>query len=343
MAFAIIGDNKGHYRTPKENNCMEAQEKQIFITCPKCGVRNRIGSYSNSLRPVCGKCGAHLQIASETNSHGQLLANSLKFINIIILLLIVVSVSAIFIIPSFLKADFSDLVSAENEKTYNTKTKITKSLSDLESRLQTELAAINPSELRERAWANYKNIFNERRSFDERYALTQREKAQLKMRDLAKDSTKKYHEAIKAVAQEASPKGASIKIAEKNKAVSLHIDFDMSSMTSGEEGTRTKHDTKDSLKKEVISLISRVTNDVFIFCRQLDIETINVGCNHEVLASKNNLSQQKETLTLYKIRIRKNRIRDLTSNPFLNTYSTTEYFEIEQDNFNNIEIIKTRQ
>jgi len=79
---------------------------------------------------------------------------------------------------------------------------------------------------------------------------------------------------IKAVALEASPKGSDIDVDESLQGLSLRIDFDMSSMTSGEHGTRTKHTTKESLKKEVITLISRVTNDVFQFCRDFDLEAI---------------------------------------------------------------------
>ena len=51
------------------------------------------------------------------------------------------------------------------------------------------------------------------------------------MRNLSSDSTKSYHDAIRAVAKETSPIGADIRVRKSSNDIALHIDFDMSSMT----------------------------------------------------------------------------------------------------------------
>ena len=137
---------------------------------------------------------------------------------------------------------------------------------------------------------------------------------------------------------EASPKGSKIDVIGFLEGTALHIDFDMSSMTSGEHGIWTKHTTKSTLKKEVISLISRVTNDLFQFCKGLELQTIYVGCRHYVRNTYPNGSTRDENFVLYKICIREKQIPELLNNPFLDVYSTTQYFEIEEDNFEDIEI-----
>jgi hypothetical protein len=193
--------------------------------------------------------------------------------------------------------------------------------------------------LREEAVAYYNSILDARKSYDSRYALTPREKAQLRMCELATDSTMSYHEAIKAVAMEASPKGSDIEISESFGGTALSIDFDMSSLTSGEHGTRTKHHTKDTLKKEVETLISRVTNDLFQSCKDLDLQTISVGCRHYVITERLDGSTYDKKIVLFKIRIQKKDVSEFWDNPFLDVYSTTQYFEVEEDNFGTIEIV----
>ena len=133
-----------------------------------------------------------------------------------------------------------------------------------------------------------------------------------------------------------------VNVHESSKGITLHIDFDMSSMTSGEQGARTKHHTKDSLRKEVISLISRVTNDIFQFCRGLNIASIYVGCRHYVTVLYPDGSKKDENVVLYKIRIQKTQNSQLTNDPFLDIYSTTKHFKVDEDNFDGIEIKSTR-
>jgi hypothetical protein len=252
------------------------------------------------------------------------------------------TVYAIFVTPSLLKKDFSTLAHEETAKTEEVRKQHEQRLTSRRETLETEVSAIDATALRLSAIEQYKRELAGRKSYDKRFALSPREKAQLHMQALASDSSMSFHNAIRAVAQEASPKGADVRVRELSQGIALHIDFDMSSMTSGEQGTRTKHHTKESLRKEVISLISRVTNDVFLFCKNLELASIHVGCRHIVRTEYQCGATRDENTVLYKIRIQKNRIRELTNNPFLDTYSTTRHFEVEEDNFENIEIIRTK-
>jgi len=304
-----------------------------IVECVECGAKNRIKPHSTSLRPVCGKCGSSLSY----NRHPSALA--LFLWNSILLVMLVAVICGIVLTPPLLSKDFSELDVAENTKTRAIESEQEKKLSDLESQLKAELEQVNPIQLHDKATVYYKSILNARKSYDRRYALTLREKAQLRMQDLASDSTKSYHEAIKAVALEASPKGSDIDVVEPLEGMALHIDFDMSSMTSGEEGTRTKHIEKSTLKKEVITLISRVTNDVFQFCKDLELHAIYIGCRHYVSTNYPDGTKRDENTVLYKIRIRKKDMPILQNNPFLDFYSTTQYFDIVEDNFEDIEIV----
>ena len=285
---------------------------------------------------MCGKCGKSLSYSKHPSALANILWNS------ILLIAIVGVVLGIVLTPSLLSKDFSEMKTIEKSKTNEYREQEEKKCLEIESRLKAELAQINPARLHDEAAVYYRAILDARESYDKRYALTPREKAQLRMREFASDSTKSYRESIKAVALEASPKGSDVDVVESLQGMTLRIDFDMSSLTSGEHGTRTKHTTKESLKKEVITLISRVTNDVFQFCSNLDLQAIYVGCRHYVSTEYPDGSTRDENTVLYKMCIRKKQMPELLNNPFLDVYSTTQSFEIEEDNFEDIEIITTR-
>jgi hypothetical protein len=314
-----------------------------IVQCVKCGTKNRIHPHSSELRPVCGRCGAALTPDGDgshmrTPRQGR---HSHPAVCVLLLALLGCTVYGIFVTPSLLKKDFSALAQEETDKTEDVRKHHEQRLTSRRATLETEVSAIDATALRRSALEQYKRELAGRRSYDERFALSPRERAQLHMQALASDSTRSFHDVIRAVAKEASPKGADIGVRESSRGIALHIDFDMSSMTSGERGTRTKHHTKESLRNEVISLISRVTNDIFQFCKDLKLASIHVGCRHVVKTKYPDGATRDENTILYKIRIQKNQVQELTNNPFLDLYSTTRHLEVEEDNFDNIEIITT--
>lgn len=315
-----------------------------IVECPKCGARNRIGRHSAGLRPICGRCGTPFtQHTHERDivSGPSSTAYSTLVASVLVALLVAVGYGIV-ITPDLMGKDFSVLIAEEGQQTELVRKRFEEELATKRASLEAQLAAINAQELRRKAAEHYRQELEGRKSYDRRFALSPREKAQLRMRDLASDSTKSFHDAIRAVAREASPNGADISVQESFRGIALHIDFDMSSVTSGEHGTRTKHHTKQSLREEVVSLVSRVTNDIFQFSKDLDLASIHVGCRHYVSKTYPYGSSRDENMMLYKVQIQKDRISQLTSNPFLDIYSTTKYFEVDEDNFDEVEIITTR-
>ena len=321
--------------TPKRIRRAKTQTvKSRLKKCKTCWTKNRIPTGYPERYLSCEKCGCIIKVQPSIIE--------LFFWNLILLTAIAAVINGIAMTPSLLKKDFSELDAAEDSKKQALEKGEEKKLSDLEAQLKTELAQIDPTQLHAEAASHYSSIFDARRSYDSRYVLTPREKAQLRMREMATDSTKSYLEAIKAVALEASPKGSDIEVSELFGGTALSIDFDMSSLTSGEHGTSTKHHTKTTLKKEVETLISRVTNDLFQSCKDLDLQTISVGCRHYVITERLDRSTYDKNIVLFKIRIQKKDVPELWNNPFLDVYSTTQYFEVEEDNFGTIEIVTTR-
>lgn len=313
--------------------------KVSILDCPTCGAKNRIKPHSENVKPICGRCKNPLfDIANDQKRSCHLFR---MMVNVVLFFAISGIILAIFYTPRYLKKDYSDIVSAEKAKTAAIRLKQENYLAEVESGLKKELELVDAEKLRLEANHHYKSLYEARLSFDKQYALTPREKALLRMQELASDSTKSYHELIVSVAKEASPTGSKIRVEESPLGTALHIDFTMSSMTTGEQGTRTKHHTKDSLKKEVISLISKVTNDAFLFCREFGLSKIHVGCLHDVQTTVLGSISGTESMTLYKMVIHRDRIKVLSDNPFLDTFSTTQYLDVEEDNFSDIEIITT--
>lgn len=318
-----------------------------IVSCPKCSSKNRISSYSDGQRPICGRCGTRLLQSEQTESINTALQNTRlgNFLPLAIIVLIVAIALGILITPNLMRKDFSLLIAAEAQKTENLKSQYEDKLATDAANLEKELAIIDTQNLRKKATQHYEELLEFRKSFEKKFALSAREKTQLQMLNLSSDSTKSIHNVIRSVAKEASPIGADISVDESASGIALHINFDMSSMTSGEHGTRTKHVTIDSLRKEVISLISRVTNDVFQFSKGLNVSSIYVGCRHHVSVSRSEGSTAAENLILYvenrilyKVKIQENQVSQLTNNPFLDIYSTTKYFKVEEDNFNTVTI-----
>jgi hypothetical protein len=315
-----------------------------IVECDACGKKNRIRPHPSNFSPICGFCGTALipsgKDAQTIVPRPKKQPNSVLALSLLVLL--GVMACGIFLTPTHLKRDFSDLLQDETRKTDEVRKRSEAQLASRSAALEAEILAINTDKLRLSAVEKYDAEFAARKSYDKRFALSAREMAQLKMQELGSDSSKSYHDGIQALAQLASPSGSDIDVSESPRGIALRIEFEMSSMTSGEHGTRTKHNTTDSLRKEVVSIVSRVTNDIFQSCKDLDLEAIYVGCRHLVQTEDQNGQTNEEITVLYKTRIQKSNIQELTNNPFLEVYSTSRYLEVEEDNFDTIEIITTQ-
>ena len=199
------------------------------------------------------------------------------------------------------------------------------------------MRSIDSEVLRQRASLHYDGIWQARSNFDRRYAVSTREKAMLKMRQLSADRTTAADRLILQIAKEAAPRDSTINVSRGRHGWVLGIDFPMSSVTHGEHGTYTKHKTIDSLRREVLHLVAQVSYDMFHFCRDLDLDSIRIGCRHMIeLVDERGVRQGEEDLVLYKVRIMQSHLEALRSDPFLNRYSTSDYFDTEIDEFDEI-------
>ena len=116
----------------------------------------------------------------------------------------------------------------------------------------------------------------------------------------------------------------------------------MSELTKGETGTRTKHSTIASLKKEVVRMTSQVANNVYEWCRDLGLKTISIGCRHFVRQHDENDSYIGDlNKVLYKVTLDVTDLGEMRHNPYLDTYSITERFTVELDGFSTLSIETT--
>jgi hypothetical protein len=330
----FIKGNKSKYTNAK----IVSEEYRAVITCPKCKQKLRVPVYENKkLRITCSKCNEEFSFDSKKYRLNKKIV--LWIILFVCFVVLVVDIISPFLLISRKHSYISSIKIKYNNQTKQIQDKFMVTAEELKEKYDAEVKKVNPVELKRKAAEHYEKVWEERKAYGSRFAITPREKTQLAMLALSKDKTKSIEGIIKEIAIKAAPRNSTINVFPSGGGYNLDIDFDMSELSSGEEGTRTKHTTVDSLKKDVVRLISKVTNDVYQFCQDLDLESISIGCRHFVNQYdefKTNKGQKNETL--YKIHLEKKNLKELKNNPFLDTYSTTRYFTIEVDSFPEIKI-----
>ena len=211
--------------------------------------------------------------------------------------------------------------------------KYSSELLNLKEDYDEKIASIDIAELQQRATNNYGSIWSERSNYNSRYAITPREKAQLEMVSLSKEKNRSIEEIVESIARKAAPNNSEINAYTTAGGITLDVNFDMSEVTTGEKGTKTKHGSIDSLKKETIRLISKVTTDIYEFCKNLELENIAIGCKHFVTVNYQYGGSFENNIVIYKISLDREDIKSLEHNPFLDIYAITKYFQIEKDDF----------
>lgn len=321
----------------KETKNLDEVPKAI-IACPQCEQKLRVPVFRDKQLVVrCPKCKNEISFDCKKYRIKKRITFFVTFGVFLFLLLIDIGV----VVYLFSKINS---VSTKLNTDYEIKIKeiqldFSKEKKELQDKYLEEVRAINPVQLKIIADEYYSKIWEERLNYSSKYAITPREKAQLEMLSLSKDKTKSVEDIIRKIATTAAPKNSTINVYSLEHGYNLDIDFDMSELSAGEEGSRTKHHSIDSLKRDVVRLISKVTNDVYQFCQNLGLDSISIGCRHYVRQYDEYKSYRGEANTvLYKIRIDKEGMYELKNNPFLGIYSTTKYFKVEKDDFKNIEI-----
>jgi|AntAceMinimDraft_16_1070373.scaffolds.fasta_scaffold26273_1 hypothetical protein len=231
-----------------------------------------------------------------------------------------------------------DLRESNNQVLIIQENKLKGELIVLNEKYNLEIASVNVKTLQNEATQHYNKIWNERANFENKYAITSREKTLLEMKNIATNKNTSINKIIKKIAKKASPNNSEIKVLSTKKGRILEINFDMSELTAGEIGSSTKHKTIESLKKETIKLISKVSNDVYEFCYDIELVSIHIGLKHVVRQYINDQFEGEENQIIYKIKIDKDKIGKLENNPFLDLYSTTKNLSVLLDEFPNLKL-----
>lgn len=311
---------------------------KAVIACKQCGQKLRVPVFENKkLRITCSKCKHDFSFDCKRYKQSKKILASAIYGSLLFILALDIA-APIYFYPKVSSFDLK-LKNKYEVEIKQRQSKFSKEIQGLKDQNAAAIRSINPVDLRIKADEHYTKIWDERRNYTGKYAITPREKAQLEMLALSKDKTKRIEDIIKGIASKAAPRNSEIDVQVRGEKYGLSINFDMSELSSGEEGTRTKHRSIDSLKKDVIRLISKVTNDVYQFCQNLDLDSISIGCKHYVRQyDEYKAYRGEENSVLYKIRVDRKDLAELKNNPFLDTYSTTKYFKVEEDNFPNMEI-----
>ncbi|MCF7875346.1 MAG: hypothetical protein K9L87_04630 [Candidatus Omnitrophica bacterium] len=319
----------------------------IIIKCPECSQRLRIPSFkTKTITVCCSRCNTEFSFNYKKYNRQK------KLIDISLITLLVFFIFLVIFIPvkwfpsvkgevKEFKEKYAKKISIKQQEFVDTTSALSKDYDNKILKLDTSL---HREKLKNTALKQYEQEWRARNNYDSRYALSAREKVLLKMASLSENGNKNVREIIKEIATKAAPEKSTINVYSRKGGWRLDIDFDMSSLTSGERGTRTKHHTVESLKKEVIRLTSKVTNDIYKFCQDLGLEEIAIGCRHHVgYQNKSGYSYpndypKEENIVLYKVSLDKKDIQGLNSNPYLDIYSITDDFKIEKDEFSTIRI-----
>lgn len=335
QSFEFFRKRKSAYINAKIVN----ETCRAVVVCKQCGQKLRVPVSGNKILLItCPKCKHSFQFNCQRYEQSKKILAGAMY-GVLLVVLAVDLAAPIYFYPKI--SSFNSKLNNKYEEEFKQmKLRFSKEMQDLKTQNAAIIDNINPKDLRIKAEEQYAKIWDERKNYDKKYAITTREKVQMEMLALASDSTKEINKIVSEIAAKVAPKNSEINSYTTNYGVLLNVDFNMSDVTRGEKGTSTKHSTIDSLKGETLRLISKVSNDVYNFCRDLDLETITIGCKHEVTTSyPDGTNAGKEGLIIYKVRLDKQNIKELKHNPFLDTYSVTQYLNVIEDKFSTLHIV----
>jgi len=190
-----------------------------------------------------------------------------------------------------------------------------------------------------RAEEQHRVEWQERMAYDPKYARTPRERTILEIAEIAGDESIDAQQVLEKVAELASPRNAEVTVEEQEGAFRVKVAFDMAVMTSGEEGSRTKHSTIDSLKRETTEIIARVMKDLYDHCGKRDIEQIEVACKHGVeewIAP--GIPGPTSIIVIYDCRMSTADVVKIGNWRSVQLHTVADHLEVQHNNFPNIRI-----
>lgn len=141
--------------------------------------------------------------------------------------------------------------------------------------------------------------WRKRLAHDRQYARSKAEMTLIKVAELGRNGQLGDDAALAAMARLVAPPESTVKVVPYRGGNRIDVRFDMSKMTSGEHGARTKHTSLDSLKREVEEIMSRVMKDLYQNCKGRSLRKITVFCEHGVRQMRKGISQGVTMQSLY--------------------------------------------
>lgn len=314
-----------------------------LLTCPGCGATNRVSLPLKGSQARCGRCGVVIVWLNQDHVSPGKSSRFRPLEAVALVSLGVLLIGGIIWLPGALEQHPEGLIQIEQTQLEELEQKLTGERGRKEENLRQKLEEIDSAALRAAANRAYQSEFAARKNFDGRFALSRREQTQLRMQNLALTTAIPLKDRIRGIAREAAPEGSKVELVQERDSLTLVIEFDMASMVAGENTPRTRHQTIDSLKSEIRSLVSRVTNDVFLICKEFPVEQMQIGCVRSVWQQLPNDHRFEDKMLLYKVQISRGAGMDLTANPFLDSYATERRLRVMEDHFDSIQLITERR
>ena len=314
--------------------------KKVIINCEFCSSQLRVPLFAkDKLTIICPRCGR--QFKFDCKKYRLKAKYKTIALNGLFGLLVVLSVASPVYGLYLVKSQSRRLLDANKARISDYKANMEDVIVSTKNDYLKEIEGTSIKALMASASENYERIWQERNNYNTKYALSDREKAQLKMISLARGGGGNIDSIIYNIAEMALPKNSEIYVDRAyGGKIALLVSFHMEDITKGEKGTRTKHQTIKSLKNEAIKLSSKVTNDVYTACKDLDLDEIYVGCKHLVTTTyEGGVAGPDEDRVLFEVKVIRDDTRELTHNPFLDIYSVTQYMRIVEDNFSSLRIV----
>lgn len=189
--------------------------------------------------------------------------------------------------------------------------------------------------------------WRKRASYDGQFAVTSAEKALIRMMGISEDATRAPEGRIKEVAALASPWVTTIGLYPGTDGFLVVLNLDMSPGDFRDSRIWIAH-TKESLKRHVEEVASRVVKDIFGFCGQHGIGRVRVLFRHSVTHTPfpghsgvgwPSGIDRVEKEVIYQCSMTKGKAPVITNWRSTPTYRFAEMLEIEYDGISGLKIL----
>lgn len=186
---------------------------KVVLSCPECGQKLRLPIYEDKkLRVSCPnpKCKKVFSFDCKKYRTRQ------KLILLGTTIACFIALAAVIIAPVFLidkRHVFTTKVQNEYESQFKKiQDEFTKEKISLKESHDNEIKKIDVVALKTQAAEHYDKIWEDRKSYSGKYAITPRERAQLEMLALSKDKTKSIEDIIRGIAIKATPDNSTVNV-----------------------------------------------------------------------------------------------------------------------------------